>query len=59
MDALPPISGIPDPQQAASLLQAKVAIEAAVKVKRIQADMGQALIALLDPNVGRRLNVSA
>jgi hypothetical protein len=32
---------------------------AAVKVQKAQADMGQALIALLDPNVGLRLDASA
>ena len=54
--AIPDISGETD---APKVIQAKVAVAAAAKVLHVQKDVGAALVALLDPNVGRKVNASA
>ena len=65
------ISGIPATASAAPFstddllsmatgsVQAEVQMAAAVKVLHVQQDMGQAIVALLDSNVGTRFNRSA
>ena len=40
-------------------VQAEVQMAAAVKVLHVQRDMGQDILALLDPNLGTRFNRSA
>ena len=54
--AIPDISGDTSPP---NVVQAKIAVAAIAKVLHVQKDMGAALVALLDPNVGRRVNASA
>lgn len=53
---IPDISGHGD---APKVIQAQVAVAAAVKVLHAEKQVGEALVALLDPNVGKSLNVSA
>lgn len=52
---LPEISGV-DPGER---VQAMVAVAAAVKTLRVQAEMAKAVVALLDPNLGRNLDRAA
>lgn len=40
-------------------VQAEVQMAAAVKVLHVQQDMGAAIVALLDPNLGTRFNRAA
>jgi hypothetical protein len=54
--AIPDISGETD---APRVIQSKIAFAAATKVLHAQKEVGAALVALLDPNVGRSINASA
>ncbi len=53
--SLPEISGV-DPGNS---VRAQVAVAAAVKTLNVQAQVGAELVALLDPNAGKKLDRSA
>jgi hypothetical protein len=48
-----------DPHDLTSLVQARVAQEAVIKVLKVQAEMSKDILRLLDPAAGTRLNRSA
>jgi hypothetical protein len=48
-----------DPLDVTSLVQARVAQAAAMKVLKVQADMSRDVLRLLDPAAGTRINRSA
>ncbi|MEO8539807.1 MAG: hypothetical protein ABI577_08720 [bacterium] len=56
LSALAPTSVPVDPVEG---IQGHVAFSAAVKVVKVENEMAKEVVRLLDPGVGRRLNVSA
>jgi hypothetical protein len=45
--------------QQTGMLQARIAMATTVKMMQVQKEMGEQIVALLDPNKGTQLNVSA
>ena len=59
LSALSPASEPIDPLDPGATIRARVAVAAQVKVMDVAKQMGQDLVALLDPAVGNNLNRSA
>ena len=59
LSALSPASEPIDPLDPGAMIRARVAVAAQVKVMDVAKQMGQDLVALLDPAVGNNLNRSA
>lgn len=59
LSALSPASEPIDPLDPGATIRARIAVAAQVKVMDVARQMGQELVALLDPNVGTNLNRSA